>query len=620
MSQCVQVMGLNRAERTERVSVSYDEIQHRNIPIVFHVLYTSEANNIPNTTIYEALEDINLAFGAIDYPYLNDQSTDAKISFCLPLRDPDGNGTSGITRHDMSDNSEFAQFGVRTGGGAPAGLTFGEVVDVAEWDTQRYLNIYIVPEINNNGAGNGVQGFAALGYSSFTDGCVLLYNVVGEATAKLGSTDSKVLVHEIGHALNLYHTFQSSQGCDSESNCETQGDRVCDTPPIQGPYTCSGTTCGYVRSNYMDYFSNVCRESFTVGQVERMHQELLGPRANLGTGSLTPCDAQDAYDVAITDVQYAAEICGTAQDVTVYVGSIGENLPEGDVYVTLAGQGQLVSLSNAAPTAVVFEDVPTGTYGVNISNIQDMNASNDTETVSFSVDPESTTAFVQFEPSFWSNENDWSIVPADGSNATSNYYFEYPIDAPYEERTLCLQKGCYRFSMVDIAGDGFCSLDLDDDGVCDFGTGSFELSVQGETLISIGLDTLFSQYTATFCVEAEEYDPCLGDFNFDGTVSVADLVGLLAHIGTTNATYDVDGSGLVTVQDYLTFLGYWGEDCGEGFDLQLAEKLLEEALDTRGGTTYDLSGRAVKVPTTTGIYIVVDELGNATKKYIQCEF
>ena len=130
-------MGLNRTERTERVSLSYEDIQHRNIPIVFHIFHTNNENNVPNATIYEAVEDINLAFGAIDYPYLNEESVDAKISFCLPLRDPEGNPTSGINRYDMSGNSQFVECGVRQGPGGTCGVVWGDLGDMAVGDSQR---------------------------------------------------------------------------------------------------------------------------------------------------------------------------------------------------------------------------------------------------------------------------------------------------------------------------------------------------------------------------------------------------------------------------------------------------------------------------------------------------
>ena len=41
-----------------------------------------------------------------------------------------------------------------------------------------------------------------------------------------------VLIHEIGHNLNIYHTHQSYKGSHvNHDNCETTGDSICDTPP-----------------------------------------------------------------------------------------------------------------------------------------------------------------------------------------------------------------------------------------------------------------------------------------------------------------------------------------------------------------------------------------------------
>ena len=78
----------------------------------------------------------------------------------------------------------------------------------------------------------------------------------------------------MGHYCGLFHTFNGGQCNGVEANCETQGDRVCDTPPTYVNYSCDNPACEEADyTNHMDY-ANSCRDHFTTGQILRMHSIL----------------------------------------------------------------------------------------------------------------------------------------------------------------------------------------------------------------------------------------------------------------------------------------------------------------------------------------------------------
>ncbi|KAL3493905.1 hypothetical protein BJX62DRAFT_199322 [Aspergillus germanicus] len=141
----------------------------------------------------------------------------------------------------------------------------------------------------------GTIGDGILGYATFPDDVTprdfLVDGVVcdprtlpgGLAPYDLGIT----AVHEVGHWLNLFHTFQPGNNDPEIPGCFGHGDYIHDTPAeafaafgcprvrdtctgvneTSNPYSIAGTDPIH---NFMDYTDDVCLTHFTPGQVVRM--------------------------------------------------------------------------------------------------------------------------------------------------------------------------------------------------------------------------------------------------------------------------------------------------------------------------------------------------------------
>jgi Pregnancy-associated plasma protein-A len=110
------------------------------------------------------------------------------------------------------------------------------------------------------------------------DGIILHYGVLPGGSVEPFNT-GEALVHEVGHWMGLYHTFQG--GCDGD------GDFVSDTPAEATP---SFASCSVGRDtcpapgldpteNYMDYSGDSCWTQFTFEQYVRMDEHFAIYRA-----------------------------------------------------------------------------------------------------------------------------------------------------------------------------------------------------------------------------------------------------------------------------------------------------------------------------------------------------
>lgn len=275
------------------------------IPIVFHVVYDPFApeQNISDDQIFSQLAILNSCYSNGNS---NALGIDTKIQFCLAKRDPSNQVTTGITRHSGALN----QYNIET---YTYGNDMSQLTSSAYWDATKYLNVWIAnlktqssptgPLIDLGGRSN-IVGFPNI---TNVDGILLHYKhtgSIGEANIA-GANLGKTLVHETGHWLGLYHTFQGAQDINdplknttcSNAACAIDGDKICATPPVIGPawsdlYWASDNTKRYDCSqniisaeNYMEYNYHQNMNFFFPEQKDKMRYMLSVYRSYIFTNN-----------------------------------------------------------------------------------------------------------------------------------------------------------------------------------------------------------------------------------------------------------------------------------------------------------------------------------------------
>ena len=265
---------------TGQVTGAADRTDPIIIPVVVHVLHDNGIGNISYEQIQSGIDQLNEDYNRLNADTVNTRNdvnapfmpvaANIGIEFRLAKIDPNGNCTNGVERrnspvtYNAGENAKYYDEG---------GLD--------AWDRHRYMNIWIVNTIESDGGG------VTLGYAAFPqfadDGYGLLIRHDSYGTAGTASGD-RTLTHEIGHCLGLLHTFQgpfwgTGTGCHT-SDCESNGDFCCDTPPAEEAHwscpstynSCTGTptndSYGFDAydqwENYMSYAP--CQNMFSEGQ------------------------------------------------------------------------------------------------------------------------------------------------------------------------------------------------------------------------------------------------------------------------------------------------------------------------------------------------------------------
>ncbi|MBI5865006.1 MAG: thrombospondin type 3 repeat-containing protein [Planctomycetes bacterium] len=262
------------ASRTNPLDIYDPSVAEYRIPVVFHIIRASNGTtgNLTDTRINQQMTVMNAAFrgayqaGAID----------VRITFALATVDPQGNPTNGITRTDND-----AWFNALPADNPPYCASLA-------WDTRHYFNIYTHNLLEASG---GVLGrvlqfpWEPGANRGPNDGIMLDYNIVGLNRFARPNDLGRVCVHESGHYLGLFHTFQG--GCGNPTNCYTTADLICDTGPQNViDFACQdNASCSAPEpvNNFMNYQEDACWLKFSPEQARRMRCSLESYRPDLNS-------------------------------------------------------------------------------------------------------------------------------------------------------------------------------------------------------------------------------------------------------------------------------------------------------------------------------------------------
>ncbi len=528
------------------------------IPVVFHVLYNTAAENISEAQILSQLQILNEDFRRLNADQDNvwAQAADTQIEFCLATQDPQGNPTDGILR--VSTN--VTSFGTNDA------MKFTSQGGSDAWPASDYMNFWVCD-----------LGSSLLGYAQFpggpadTDGIVCNYTATGNTGTAQGPFDlGRTATHEVGHYLNLRHIWGDG-GCGVD-------DFVADTPEDDGAnYGCALGSASCVAGtsamvqNYMDYSDDACMNLFTQGQSDRMNALFApgGARASLvSSAGCTPAVPDFDLDAqAQLVIAPQAGVCAASVAPVIRIRNNGAlSLTSLDISYSIDGiaEGSTTwtgALDYSATAEITLADIAPAdgnhTFSFTVSNpngAADQNTANDTASSDFFMNSTGSGVTVTVGGGSWDSEIGWSLdlngtVYASGGAGTT---------------TECIPNGCYTLNMTDSYGDGWngATYTLTDDSGSVLASGDLDTAQNGNGT-STGSDIV--QIGVTSCgLGCTDPAAC----NYDPAATLDDGSCDFACVGCTDpaaCNYDPTATtddGSCAVNDQCGVCGGDNSTCG----------------------------------------------------------
>ena len=557
------------------------------VPVIVHIIHEGEpygtGNHFTTEYIEETIDNLNQNFAG---EFTSDPTANTEISFCIANNSTTGEPINGIRYYNWNDlyDYDINTFDNEGSNNINLATTIG-------YDLNNYCNIYVLDW------GGGPLGFAYIPPSPY--GIYVRPAYFGLTGGNYGQ--NRTLVHEAGHYCGLFHTFQSTSSCGPETNCNAQGDRVCDTPPTTGNWACptNGGACGNdLVNNYMDYTYDTCMDSFTEGQKTRMISSLETSRPGVVNNTLA-CGASGGVEVGVVGINIPTEGCLTSLDgATFEFQNFGDTVTDAvfnyiinDNSGTIPWNGTL-GFGETITINLPTTEIPFGIIYVEVEVIISDDIYLDNNITSYEFDNfEGVTIDIEIDFDALPAGLDWNLyeavdgVPV-GEPLFEAEYFTIGFNDLYscgnESYTFCLPEGEYVIVMTDVFGNGmnypFCN--------GDYTSGDFTI-LNGNDTLNYVIGGWDESIDLPFIVEegCPPLSDCPWDINGDNIVNAPDVLFILQNFGLEDecSEFDFNEDSIIGVDDILEFITYFGYNCITGeYQISGGGEILRNLMDQYG--------------------------------------